>query len=410
MKRTELLSIAIGCGGVLLAAAALTAGPLDPPSGTIAPTYKTLSEVEPRIAINLTNTPGDSDSTFKITQPGSYYLTQNQTTKAGAFIGIEIATSNVSIDLNGFMLSGNSDATRPAITCTTFAENVSISNGTIAAYQAAGIELINATNVTLENLTAKFCNNGGYRVSGAYRIVRCIANNNSVFGFNASGPGVVQDSVANFNGGVGFQLAGNAAAISCVANGNATKGFESNLSSLTNCSASNSSMGIHALSSTITGCFATSCGDTGFQVEGSTATSCTSNQNGQHGFRVTASNLDRCVANNNASNGVYVTFDSTVRDSTFMYNGTNGTFAGIHINGDGNRIEGNNSGFQDIGINAAGPRNFIARNTCRGNSVNWNITANNVCLVVVAATSAAINGNSGGVGPGSVDPSANFSY
>ena len=47
------------------------AGPLDPPAGPVTSTYKTLNEVEPRTPINVVNTPGDADSLFKITAPGS---------------------------------------------------------------------------------------------------------------------------------------------------------------------------------------------------------------------------------------------------------------------------------------------------------------------------------------------------
>src|SRR5437868_1893082 len=51
------------------------AGPLNPPAGPVAPSYKTLTEVEPRIAVNATNTPGNSAYSYRITQQGSYYLT-----------------------------------------------------------------------------------------------------------------------------------------------------------------------------------------------------------------------------------------------------------------------------------------------------------------------------------------------
>lgn len=58
------------------------AGDLNPPAGPVAPTMKTLDEVEPRIAINRVNTPGDADSLYKITQPDSYDLTGNNTAAA----------------------------------------------------------------------------------------------------------------------------------------------------------------------------------------------------------------------------------------------------------------------------------------------------------------------------------------
>ena len=66
--RLSLLALAVG-GAI---AALALAGPLNPPAGPVTSTYKTLTEVEPRIAINLTNTPGDANSVFKITQRGSY--------------------------------------------------------------------------------------------------------------------------------------------------------------------------------------------------------------------------------------------------------------------------------------------------------------------------------------------------
>src|SRR5438105_3055049 len=94
------------CAAILVGGAWwVSAGDLNPPAGPVAPTHKTLTEVEPRIAINATNTPGDANSLFKITQPGSYYLTGNITGVA-AKNGIAIAASGVTLDLNGFDLLG----------------------------------------------------------------------------------------------------------------------------------------------------------------------------------------------------------------------------------------------------------------------------------------------------------------
>src|ERR1051326_7927174 len=103
MKRARIASIVIAISG--LAVSAALAGPLNPPGGPVSSSYKTLSEVEPRIAINATNTPGDSTCTYLITQPGSYYLTGN-VTGASARSGIKIAASDVTLDLNGFTLTG----------------------------------------------------------------------------------------------------------------------------------------------------------------------------------------------------------------------------------------------------------------------------------------------------------------
>src|SRR5262245_43481489 len=95
---TRTLSLTVGALIVAGAAWLAYAGPLDPPPGPITPTHKTLTEVEPRVIVNSTNTPGDADSLYKITLPGSYYLAGNITGVAGKH-GIEIASSGVTLDL-----------------------------------------------------------------------------------------------------------------------------------------------------------------------------------------------------------------------------------------------------------------------------------------------------------------------
>ncbi len=103
-RRTMLAGIGGLAAGAILTGRA-QAGPIDPPAGPIIPTGKPLTEVEPRIAISSTNTPGDADSMFKITQPGSYYLTSSITGVIGRH-GIKVAASGVTIDLNGFIMRG----------------------------------------------------------------------------------------------------------------------------------------------------------------------------------------------------------------------------------------------------------------------------------------------------------------
>lgn len=62
----------------------------------------------------------------------------------------------------------------------------------------------------------------------------------------------------------------------------------------------------------------------------------------------------------------------------------------------------------DRGIDVSSSGNLSVRNSASGNTLNWAVAAGNACLVVLGTVSGAINGNSGGVGPGSTDPNANF--
>lgn len=86
--------------------ALLLAGPLDPPSGPVSSTYKTLAEVEPRFAINR---PSGADSSFSIEQSASCYLTGN-ITQVAIQRAIEVGESSTTLDFNGFAVIGG-DAT-----------------------------------------------------------------------------------------------------------------------------------------------------------------------------------------------------------------------------------------------------------------------------------------------------------
>src|SRR3954452_23800400 len=85
-------------------------GPVTPP-GTPGPTMKTLDQVEARIPIDATHTPGDADANAVLRNPGSYYLTGNFDVTKGA--GIRVTMPDVTLDLNGYEIrpaAGNASA------------------------------------------------------------------------------------------------------------------------------------------------------------------------------------------------------------------------------------------------------------------------------------------------------------
>ncbi len=96
------------------------------------------------IALNDTNTPGDSSNQFIISNPGSYYLTGNIAGESGKN-GISIQASNVTIDLNGFALIGGS-GTIDGIVAPAPQTNIRVHNGSAQSWGGSGFNLQSATN------------------------------------------------------------------------------------------------------------------------------------------------------------------------------------------------------------------------------------------------------------------------
>ncbi len=302
---------------VLLAGGAwyARAGDLNPPAGPVTGTMKTLVEVEPRIAINATNTPGDADSLFKITQRGSYYLTGNIAGVAAKH-GIEIVASGVTLDLNGFDLVGVA-ASLDGVSVSVFPlTNIAVVNGSVRNWGDEGVDL--------GTFSANTC-----RVEGV------------------------------------------------LASGNAGNGI-------------------------LTG-------------SGCTVSNCTAYLNTANGIGAGAGcTVSNCSTRANTFDGIVCSSSCVIRDNTCTSNGNGaGDGAGIHATSNANRIERNNCTDADRGIDVDVFGNIIVRNTCSGNTTNWDIVANNVYGPIIdrtAPASPAVSGNSAASSLGSTDPNANFTY
>jgi len=132
----------------VLAGAAL-AGPLaPPPPGPVAPTFKILTDIEPRIAVNATKTSVTSVTVYRISQPCSYYLAENLVGEAGKD-GITIASTGVVLDLNGFELigvAGSGDGVDAN------AGRVTIRSGAVTGWDEHGIYAVSREGVTIDSV------------------------------------------------------------------------------------------------------------------------------------------------------------------------------------------------------------------------------------------------------------------
>lgn len=214
------------CGKLLIA------GPIAPPAGSVTPTYKTLTETEPRTAINATNTPGDADSAFRITQPGSYYLTANLTSGVSGKAGIEITASGVTIDLGGFTLDGSTligqNVTLDGIRSIGSIRAVTIRNGSILNWRGDGIDVGGVTGLVLTDVIVDSCGGSGIQPGPFARLERCTVLNNTSHGINIPAPGViVRDCTAAQNDASGIRVAGIGTRIErCTVQSNSVHGIE----------------------------------------------------------------------------------------------------------------------------------------------------------------------------------------
>lgn len=375
MNRT-MLTCTIVVSLTLCGAALLFAGPLDPPTGPVAPTYKTLTEVEPRIAISSTNTPGDADSVFKITAPGSYYLTGNL---IGLFAtgkhGIEIATSEVTVDLSGYRISGGASTLDGIHVADAGLKNIAIRNGTITNWGGAGVNARDAIGGVITCVRAAGNGDTGIYAGTGFVVQDCAATDNST-GITANRGSTIQSGASSTNNGSGITVLPYCSVIDCTAASNLAFGiFAQNYSRISGCAASN---------------------------------------NGGWGIQVLAGcSVVDSLAASNGSGGIQTSTGSLIKDNSCDRNGTGSNPGpGILIGAGDNRVEGNNCTNADWGIRVEGAGNIIVRNTCSGNTTNWSIVAGNAIAPIVSASTngIAINGNSYSGSLGSTDPNANFTY
>ncbi|MEO6035554.1 MAG: hypothetical protein ABIQ35_09895 [Verrucomicrobiota bacterium] len=372
-----------------------TLTPVDPP----APTMKTLDQVEARIIVNASNTPGDETNTFIISQPGSYYFTGNITSDSGLH-GISIRSDDVTLDLNGYTLrSGGGGAVR-GITVSGTRKGFTVRNGNVRGWTAGGVSAESATTLAEKlNLTDNL-GSIGLAVGNGSLVKDCVASGNEI-GFFGGDRTEFTHCISTVNTDIGFNCGSYTVLLDCTASRNTGNGIVAGgSSSIIRCSATRNNTGIVA-------------------GPGCTVAECTVGANVFHGISGgIGSTVRGCTTRGNQVFGITVLGNCQVLDNTSDGNSTGGpSGGGVRAVGTGNRIEGNSctgtpSGF---GISVTGTNNLVIRNSTRGNAPgsNYAIDPGNRYGTIVDLTGNnpnSVSGNSAASTLGTTDPWANFAY
>ncbi len=376
MNRTILTLLA--CGTALSTTA--LAGPLNPPAGPVTSSYKTLSEVEPRAAVNATNTPGDFEALFVISSPGSYYLTGNITAASGKK-GIKITANNVTLDLNGFALLGGGVGDDAIYSSFAGTQNLTIRNGIIRDWVKEGIDGYYSSNCRIENVQVDGSTNGYGIITGKGSVITGCAVRNSGAGFVTTEGTTVRDCASTANGGAGFALGSGNTVSGCTAQDTPVgPGFQtspgctlSHCSSISNHGTTGYGFDL-AGGNTVIGCTANNNDVDGFHVATGFSnvliSGCNSQLNKGNGVK-TENGIGFTITGNNCSrnnvNGIWVSGGSTVTNNTCENNGTlvGAATSGIYVSFSYNRIDGNHvlASTYGIAVAAGMTNNLVVRNT-----------------------------------------------
>ncbi len=360
-------------------------GSLTPPPGAPGPTMKTLDQVEARTPLSQPVAPATLP--IVISSSGSYYLTGNVTAPAGytgSGISVSSNVSNVTIDLNGFTLTGVSGSGR-GVLLSGGVSNVTILNGTIRNWSSEGINGVGNRNVRVENIQAIGNGGGGIKVDVNGVVSRCLADGNTGIGIlgttgclishcqtsgTSGSPGrgiqvgtasVITDSISNGDV-IGMQMANDAQLSNCrVMNSSGVSGFAfGNGCTFDGCAVAggsgggfngfNNTSGLNSSNCVFRGCSS----DTGFKAgAGSTFQNCSGSYfyalkglaaDGGSGTNASFSNCTAtvdgfqtgsgCTFSNCSSNGStgFQTLDgSTLIGCTASGDGVNGGFGGFNV-------------------------------------------------------------------------------
>ncbi|MCB2156468.1 right-handed parallel beta-helix repeat-containing protein [bacterium] len=319
------LRLAVFCTALALALTSICSaqGPLTPP-GTPAPIMKSLDEIYTAaeasgpigIPINQETVPGGAVATFLITEPGSYYLTENLTGEENKD-GISVTADDVTIDLHGFTLTGVPNS-KIAINAAS-SSNFRVSNGTVRTWPEGGV--VGYIHTRIDGLLVYDCGGAGISTSGSAIMRNCRVVSSASTAYYAGDLAYLENCTAASGDGAGFAFGGGCVIRNCTAINNGGVGFAQ--------------------------------GSGG----GSILENCVSNLNNPDGFSLCAGNIVRnCVAYKNTT-GIYLRCGKNMVTENLIRNNDTGITAST--NGSevvyGNTLVGNTTAFSGTTGNYFGP-------------------------------------------------------
>ena len=309
----------------LTTATTLAQGPLLPPAAP-APSMKSLAQIEACTPISASPAVPIAGPHFTITQPGSYYLTGNIEVLSGD--GIQINSSNVTLDLNGFALLSitvDNPSVGSAILLGAGVSGIEIKNGRITGggvrtstglgpWQAtftkkgwyAGVTDKFATpsnGVILTQLTIERCEYGVLLNGKAAILSHLIATSNSVSGLSAVQASIAHSTASN-NGTYGIYTF-QGSVTHAIATGNGFAGIFTQQGHVAHSSGiTNGGYGMDVLQGSITNSTAIGNNDTGIYAAQGSAVNCRATGNANNGIQVDLGVAAHCVASGNDPDAV----------------------------------------------------------------------------------------------------------
>ncbi|MFT6765185.1 MAG: hypothetical protein ACJAZS_000052 [Alteromonas naphthalenivorans] len=115
--------------------------------------------------------------TFNITSPGIYVLTED-ITSVSTTRTILINSNNVTVDLNGYTITGKTDSSMNGIEVAQDMNNIEIKNGTIYSVGKSGI-LVNQNvhNIKISNVECNSCNINNVATTGGITLIGAVTPN-----------------------------------------------------------------------------------------------------------------------------------------------------------------------------------------------------------------------------------------